>query len=120
MSGFTTFIGTHWLPASIWALTAFTNGSKVGTWPTAVQFDPRWHPILAIVVPQVGAVLVAVQGGSAWGPAALHGLEVSVWSMGLYDVVTKAFPGLAARFPWLGWLVAFVPQPDAKAGDTSQ
>ena len=93
MQVWTTFVAfvasKQWMPMAILVIGYLVRlTSQQSKFP--LNIPTRWQPIVVLALGQVYAVMVSVSGGGAWGPSALHGLEVAIWTMGLFDVVVKA------------------------------
>jgi hypothetical protein len=73
-----------------------------------VNIPTRWQPVVVVVLGQVYAVLLSIQGGTPWEPSVWHGLLVSFTTMGLFDLVINGiFNGNPPS--WLKWLAAIDP-----------
>jgi len=117
MQVWTTFVAfvasKQWMPMAILVIGYLVRlTSQQSKFP--LNIPTRWQPIVVLALGQVYAVMVSVSGGGAWGPSALHGLEVAVWTMGLFDVVVKAVWN-GNTPPWLsviwGMVQPLIPQP---------
>jgi hypothetical protein len=99
----------HWMPVAVaviaWLVSMTSDWSRF-----PVTVPDRWKPVVALVLSQAYAVLVAASDGTPLGTAALHGLETALVTMGGFDLLAKAV--WPAPPPWLAWvrLLAF-PKP---------
>ena len=104
-----------WMPVAIIAIGYVVRLCATDT-KFPINIPSRWQPVLVVVLGQVYALLVAVSGGMTWGGAALHGLEVAAWTMGLFDLVIKAVYGNNEP-AWLALIVGIVKEEIPKPGD---
>ena len=106
----------QWMPLAILLIGYLVRlTSSASTFP--VNIPARWRPLVVLALGQLYAVLVAVSGGLSWGAAALHGFEVAVWTMGLFDVVVNAICG-GNEPAWLAVLLGIVQQEVPKPNAT--
>lgn len=79
-----------------------------------VTIPKRWAPVVPIVLGQGYAALEAVAAGTVWKSAVLDGLTVSLFTMGLFDLVVKAI-WQGSEPKWIAALALIFPQPKADA-----
>ena len=100
------FASKQWMPIAIIAIAYLVRlTSDQSKFPVFVA--ARWRPMIVIALAQVYAILAAVQAGTTWQDAGLHGLETAVWTMGLFDVLVNAIWN-GKEPPWLAFLLGFV------------
>ena len=110
--------GRKWLLLFIliigWLTRLFSDKSR---FPATIP--ARWQPVVVLVLSQVYSTATAVQSGVPWRTAIVQGLLVAFMTMGLFDLVVKAF--FNGNEPkWLGWIALIFPRakPDDPAPTT--
>lgn len=83
------FQAHRWLPVAVVVLGYLVRLVRCDS-RFPINLPPRWQPVVAIVLGQAYAVVVAVTGGMRWPWAIVEGFIVAFTTMGLWDLLVKA------------------------------